>query len=87
MGTFEEIGISYSAVSSLLSLFIAGGLIVVGLMILFHVLKSAAICEMLTVLNYETPWLSFVPILGGYAFGSLAGVYRGRVKKENKSLK
>lgn len=86
MGTFEDIGISYSAVTSLLGLFIAGSVIIGLLIIIFKAMKSAAVCDMSYKLKITNAWYSFIPILGAFSYGRLAGIYRGKSNKENTSL-
>lgn len=72
MGTFEDLGLEYSAVTSLVGLFIAAAVIVSVLWIIFFVLRAAAICDMSSAMGIKNPWYSFVPVLDGYAYGRLA---------------
>lgn len=72
MGTFEELGLKYSDVISIVGLFLAGAAIAVVLRIVFYVLRAAGICDMSRALKIKNPWYSFVPVAGAFAFGRLA---------------
>lgn len=72
MGTFEDLGLSYSTVTMLVGLFLAGAAILAVLGVIFHVLRAAGICDMSSSLGIKNPWYSFVPVLDAYAFGRLS---------------
>lgn len=72
MGTFEELGLSFQTVSSILGLFIAAAVIAAFIHIALLTLKAAAICDISYFLGFKNPWYAFVPVLSGYAFGRLA---------------
>ena len=72
MGTFEDLGLSLSAVTSLVGLFFAAGIIAAVLGIIFYVLRAAAISDMSATLKIRNPWYSFVPVFDRFALGRLA---------------
>ncbi len=72
MGTFEDLGLSLSTVTSLVGLFFAAGAIAAVLGIIFYVLRAAAVSDMSAKLKIRNPWYSFVPVFDRFALGRLA---------------